>query len=880
MSPDRLKKVESLYHSVLELKGQERADLLEKARKYDPEIIAEVESLLAFETESESFIEQPAVEVAARSLSEDLSKDLIGKKIGSYKIESYIGGGGMGEVFCAIDERLGRRVALKLLSQTRVEDEEYIRRFEIEARAASALNHPDILTIFEFGKTDGVYFIATELVDGVTLRQRIDDKDLKLPEILKIAIQTAEALKTAHEAGIIHRDIKPENIMIRKDGYVKVLDFGLAKPFTEGALINEDGNNLTPMDTKTGRVLGTPNYMSPEQVRGQRVDKRTDIFSLGIVIYEMISNRKPFSGNSASAVIAAILLDEPKPLQEIAPNVPPDLEIIVGNALTKKRELRYATMDEMIADLKQLREQLHFESSTESYSSGSNKIVSKSLGQKNSWTAFSANNKLLLVASAVVLFSIAALAFYFYPTGESGKIESVAVMPFVNSNANSETQYLADGLTESIIDRLSKLSDFKVISFNAVSRYKEKEADAQTLGRELGVQTILFSRFTQNGEDVSINTELVSVRDNSRIWGFQYRGKNSDLLAMQESISKEISEKLNLKLSGADENVLAKRDTQNSEAFQLYLKGRYFWNKRTGEDLKRAIEFFNQAIEKDPAYALAFAGLADCYGLLSNYTDTPSSESMPKAKAAAQKALEIDDTLAEAHTSLGLVKKEYEWDFAGAEKDFKRAIELDPNYATAHQWRAENLVTLKRFDEALSEMNKARELDPFSLIINSEVGWVLHHAGRYDEAISQLRKTVELDPNFVRTHFFFGRVYEQKGMYKEAISSTEKAIKLSNGNTLFKASLAHIYATAGQKPEAEKILRELEKRSKTEYVSPFAFALIYTGLDEKDLAIEWLEKAYKQRDTILFNYIRDPQLKNLYSEPKFAELLRRVDLEP
>ncbi len=451
-------------------------------------------------------------------------------------------------------------------------------------------------------------------------------------------------------------------------------------------------------------------------------------------------------------------------------------------------------------------------------------------------------------------------------------------MPFVNKDADSETEFLADSLTESIIDRLSKLSDFKVKSFNTVSRFKENQSDAQTIGRELGVQTVLFTRLKQNGESVSVNTELVSVEDNSRIWSYQYNGKSADLLSMQQTIAREISEKLNLELNGNDKKVLAKRETQNSEAFRLYLKGRFFWNKRTGESLKRAIDFFEQAIEKDPTYALAYAGLADSYGLLSNYTDTPPKESMPKAKSAAQKALEIDKTLAEAHTSLGLVKKEYEWDFEGAEKDFKRAIEINPNYATAHQWRAENLVTLKRFDEALDSMKKAHELEPFSLIISSEVGWVLHHAGNYDEAIKQFEKTAELDPNFVRVHFFLGRSFEQKKLYEKAIESTKKAIEISGGNTLFKASLAHIYASAGRKAEAEKILKELQKHSDKDYVSPFAFALVYAGLDEKEKSLDWLEKAFEQRDTILFNYIRDPQLKSLQNEKRFADLLEKVGL--
>jgi eukaryotic-like serine/threonine-protein kinase len=776
----------------------------------------------------------------------------------------------MGEVYLARDETLGRRVALKFLSPARVADEEFLKRFETEARAASALNHPNILTIFEIGKIDGRSYIATEFIEGETLRRKITDGKLNFLETVKIAAQIAQALEAAHQAGIVHRDVKPENIMIRRDGYAKILDFGLAKSIGQN-LAGESKN----FSTLPGVVPGTPNYMSPEQIRGQKVDARTDIFSFGIVLYEMISRRNPFADGSANAVVASILLDEPPDLRELAPDVPAEFVEIVGKTLRKNKNERYQTMNELLGDLRNLRGRFEDDSS-ENQSSG-NPFFYKSINQKSPVFAFLQNRK-TLAAAAVLLIMLISAAFYFFAPGRSEKINSVAVLPF--AGAGGETEYLADGLTESIIERLSKLPGFKVMSFNSVSRYKGKDADAQTVGRELKVEAVLISRLAQNGDDVSINTELVSAADNSRIWGFRRSGKASDILAMQESISKEISERLNLELSGANKNQFEKRYTQNPEAFQLYLKGRFFWNKRSAEDLRRGIEFFNQAIEKDAGFALAYAGLADCYGLLANYADAPPQETMPRAKAAALRALEIDDNLAEAHTSLGLVKKEYEWDFAGAEASFRRAIELNPNYATAHQWRAENLVVLGKFDEAIESMRRAQQVDPFSLIINGEVGWALHHARRPDEAVAQLEKTVELDRNFARTHFFLGRAFEQKKMYKEAIAAANKAIEISGDNALFKASLAHIYARAGQTAEAEEILRKLNEKAKTEYVSPFAFALIYAGTDAKVDSLDWLEKAYQRRDTILYNYIRDPQLDNLRGEPRFIELLNRVRLEP
>ncbi len=720
MNPERLQQIESLYHTALELDESERGTFLRDACPNDAELLEEVESLLDFEKRSESFIEETAVEVAAKSLTETGAIDLIGENIGHYKIVSFLGAGGMGEVFCAVDERLGRRVALKLLSPMLVRDAEYLRRFKREARTASALNHPNILTIFEIGRTDETYFIATELIEGRTLYQHLLENELSLPEILTISLQIAEALAATHAAGIVHRDIKPENIMIRPDGYLKVLDFGLAKTFQ-----SQPGNNAESnlKSTLPGMIIGTPSYMSPEQVRGYTVDARSDVFSLGVVIYEMISQIQPFAGPTASDIIAAILQREPEPLGKFVGGVPPELERIVGHALAKDKESRYQQMSELAAALKDLQAEIDFAVSFDRRSRSGKIFVS----QKPN--LFGERNKRLAVL-ALLLFFIASLAFYFYPVANHGVIASVAVLPFVNSDNDDETEYLSDGLTESVINRLSQFSNFKVMSFNSVSRYKGTEFDAQTVGRDLKVQAVLISRMTQRGADVSINTELVNAEDNSRIWGFRSSGKTSDILTLQENVSREISERLDLKLTDAKK--LARRDTRDAEAYRLYLKGRFFWNKRSAEGLRRGIEFFDQAIEQDPGYALAYAGLADCYGLLSNYTDTPSRESMPRAKAAALKALEIDDSLAEAHTSLGLVKKEYEWDFAGAEADFKRAIELNPNYATAHQWRAENYVTLKRFDEAIESMKRAQEVDPFSLIINGVVGWVLHHAGRYD----------------------------------------------------------------------------------------------------------------------------------------------------
>ncbi|MCI0489097.1 MAG: tetratricopeptide repeat protein [Blastocatellia bacterium] len=482
-----------------------------------------------------------------------------------------------------------------------------------------------------------------------------------------------------------------------------------------------------------------------------------------------------------------------------------------------------------------------------------------------------------LIILAATLIAVTAIIYF---TSGSRTIDSVAVLPFANTNSDPDAEYLSDGLADSLITRLSQISNLKVMSFNSVSRYRGQLTNSQSVGRDLNVKAVLMGRITQLGDELLISAELIDARDNSRIWGHRYNRKLTDLLAVQEEIANEISERLLVRITGEDRERLAKRETADTEAYRLYLKGRYYWNMRNEEGLKQGINYFNQAIAKDPSYALAYAGLADCYGLLSNYSSTPPQESMPRARAAALRALEIDERLAEAHASLGLVKKEFEWDFAGAQKEFERAIELNRNYPTAYQWQAENLVLLGRLDEALEAMKRAAELDPFSLIIGGEVGWVLYHAHRYDEAIAQLRKMVETDPDFHRNHFFLGRVYEQKHKYAEAIEETQKAISLSGGYALFKASLGHIYGMAGRREEARKILEELQERAKREYISPFALALIHTGMGDKDRAFASMEKAYEARDTILVNYLKDPQLDTLRSDARLKDLIARVGLQP
>ncbi|MFY9557008.1 MAG: protein kinase, partial [Blastocatellia bacterium] len=659
----------------------------------------------------------------------------------------------MGEVFLAEDIRLGRPVALKLLLEQFNNDEDRLRRFEQEARAASALNHPNIITIHEVGSEKGMRYIATEFIEGETLRHRLRHDRLGLREAVEVAIQVAGALATAHRAGIVHRDIKPENVMLRPDGIAKVLDFGVVKlteKFAERATGPQSADaeeaNVTTLGlitTEANIVMGSPNYMSPEQARGLAADGRTDIFSLGALFYEMLTGKMPFKGASVSDVIVSILERQPTPLTESVPEAPARVQAIVDRALAKDREARYQTADDMLDELKRLSRRLDREAAIDdSILPGDqgdlsrtaqnalltdHELTVRSVQVANVRGTSSAeyvvseikrHKRGFLVASILTLLIVSAVIVYLAPAGKAHPIDSIAVLPFVNMSPDPSTDYLSEGLTESLINNLSQSQKLKVMSRNSVFKYKGKDADAKLVGRELGVHGVLTGRIVARGEQISINIELVDARDDTHVWGEQFNRRIADLSMLQEDIARQVSEKLQLRLSGEDEKRVARRYTDDSEAYQLYLKGRFYWNKRTEDGLRKGVDYFNQAIEKDPGYALAYAGLADCYALLYEYSPTPSKDLYVKAKATALRAMELDDTLAEAHTALGAVY-EYEWNWPEVERQYQRAIQLNPNYATAHHWYSAFLVSRRRFEDAIREARRAAELDPLSLIINT-----------------------------------------------------------------------------------------------------------------------------------------------------------------
>ena len=827
-----------------------------------------------------------------------------GTNLGRYKIRSQLGAGGMGEVYLAQDTtELERTVAIKVLPPELATNKGRMQRFIQEAKTASSLNHPNILTIFEIGEADGMRFIATEFIDGETLRQRMKSAPLKLVEVLDVAVQIAGALSAAHAANIVHRDIKPENVMLRQDGIVKVLDFGLAKRTERRVATSVDTEAPTRglMNTEPGVVMGTAVYMSPEQARGLDLDARTDIFSLGVLIYEMLAGRLPFDGSNQNEIVASILSDkETAPLARYAQAVPVELERIVAKALRKSRDERYQTAKDLLLDLKALKQELEFEAKLErsvppkarvSLATASRGQSGATIDQSVASTAqvsqahptssaeyLVAGVKQHKVAAIVVLIVVAAgivgFAAYLRARNTEVAIESIAVLPFVNQNNDPNTEYLSDGLTESIINSLTQVSNLKVIARSSVFRYKGKQTDPITVANELGVRAVLTGRIMQRGENLTVSAELIDARDNKQLWGERYERKVSDLLSVQRDIAQEISSNLRLKLSGAEQNRVAKQHTENAEAYQLYLQGRYQWNRQTEDSLTKAIEYFQQALDKDQNYALAHVGLADSYWALGD-ASLSVLEAIPKAKDEATKALQLDDSLAEAHTSLAMIKVNFEFDWAGAENEFKRAIELNPNYAEAHHQYGWLLAESGRPAEGLEEMKRAQRLDPLNLVINVDLNVPFYVQRRFDLSVEQSRKVVAMDPNFYLAHYTLGWASLQLRDFKTGIAELEKARSLEDKPWIV-GTLACGYALSGNRTAALKLIAELHEQAKHRHVTPYWFAMTSIALGDKDDAFKWLEQSYAERSFWLTFLKMDPILDPLRDDPRFKDLLKRL----
>ena len=834
--------------------------------------------------------------------------------IAHYRILRRLGKGGMGEVFLGEDTKQhGRKVALKVLPQELTQSESRLRRFKQEARAILALNHPNILTVFEIGEAAGSHYIATEYIEGETLRHCIWRGPLKLDETLGVGIQVAMALEAAHAAGIVHRVIKPENIMLRqdkfvRDRFVKVLDFGIAKlTDRDSATTDPEAVTIPISETNPGAVMGTSGYMSPEQAQGESIDERSDIFSLGVVLYEMVAGQPPFKGKTDSHTLVSIIDHEAPPLQHVT-NVPRQLERIVSKALAKDRFKRYQTITDLKLDLEQLRDELHFSESPESTTERTRATQADMLsavptsiksqidtGTKNAtvstgeskpqqkrtrWLAYGVLGLLLvLVLAGAVFFA-----------SSSRPINSVAILPFVNDSNDPSAEYLSDGLTESIIISLSQLPNLKVMSRNAAFRFKGRDHDPLEAGRSLNVGAVLTGRLVKLDDRLVIKTELIKVADGSQLWGAEYNSSLADIFSVQDEVSKKISQSLRLRLSGEDEEKLAKRYTKDAEAYQLYLKGRYFWNKRNEEGFRNGIDYFKRAEEKDPTFALAFSGLADSYALLCDIGVVRPLDEMPKAKAAAQKAVDADPALAEAYTSRAFVRLSYDWDWLGAQNDFQQALKLNPKYPTAHQWYASYLMQMGKFSLAKAEIEEAHQLDPLSPIISANTGLYSYYEHNYDDAIAKYKLTLQSDPDFWVARHYLALAYVQKGMPHEAIAELRKLIKAPESGPVpakvieaeseASASLGFAYGMAGKQADARAIINQLDALSKRRYVSPLYFAIVYAGLKDNDKAMEYLNKAFDARHPGLVLIRIEPMFDALRSDERFRQLTQRFEPIP
>jgi serine/threonine-protein kinase len=867
MSHENWNRIKEIVDEAIHRGPDERPGFLDEACGGDTAIRREVESLLSSFERADGFLEAPVYE----AVTEQLHALSQGQVLGHYEIVRRLGEGGMGVVYLGRDTKLDRPVAVKVLNKRFERNEENIRRFVREAKAASALNHPNILTIFEIGEHEGSHFIVSEYIEGRTLREIMVSGKLDLRTVADLAGQIAGALAAAHKARIVHRDLKPENVIVRDDGYVKVLDFGLAKLLSDGQPLADVVGAEPSNTTASGIILGTVNYMSPEQAKGKKVDERTDIFSLGVVLYEMITGRAPFAGDSVAETFANLIDHEPQPMNLYVPGVPDELARIVSKMLEKAPEDRYPSMREAVGDLKAVGGMvsgLSLERTQQPINGNRTALMPQTTADGANTTAENTGPHIgwhrrrpLLTALGVLVLVAVGLGVYLLLQSAAlspNEVRSVAVMPFVNESGNPDVEYLSDGMTDTLISHLSELPNIKVKARTSVFRYKGKEIDAKAIGRELGVQAVVTGRVAQRDGRTNVTLEVVDTTTEDVIFSTKYDRAQTQLVTLQSEIARDVSAKLKNKLSGVDEARVTKAHTADPEALQLYLQAQFYRYKGGRSNVAAATDYYNKAIEKDPNYALAYAGLALNYDSYDLYNLVPDRE---KAQAAAKRALELDDSLAEAHLAAG---------------NARRAVELNPDYADAHVGLCSDLTAARRFDEGIAECIKAEELDPTSVIVATRLGAAYFFARRPDEAIETLTRAHEMDRTLWVPLGYLGAAQTLKAQYVDAAATFRKAIEISDGSPNTTSHLAYALARAGRRDEALKLVDELKRRAEHEHISSFHFAVPYIGLGDKDEAFFWLGKGIDDGSIGFFDLNVHPWFEDLRSDPRFTALLDRV----
>lgn len=905
MNKARFTKLEDIYRAVLGQSPKNRAQFIIDSCGDDNDLRREIESLLSYDELDSQFLDSsPEMLIAEAFANGNEKPDLVKREISHYRIERLIGEGGMGKVYLAEDIKLNRRVALKVLPEALVGDKDRLRRFEREAQAASALNHPNILTVHEFGDDDGIHFIATEYVEGETLRDKLKDIDTR--EALEVAIQVASALSAAHDAGITHRDIKPENIMIRSDGYVKVLDFGLAKVKTPDVVADSEDQTKVLLKTEPGSIMGTDAYMSPEQARGKKVDARSDIWSLGVVVYEMLAGTRPFSGDSRADIIASVIKTEPRSISSFSRSLPPEADWIISKSLSKDIEARYQTAKELRADLTKLKDQPALEAG---HPTGRQEKIHSTVGDRihsthdvDLSTSFSDKRRtgfaslwpttisgishrplatrLLYPIFAIVLLAAISTGVYFafFRTVDAGRIDSIAVLPFENLGGNGELAYAADGLSDGLIDRFSQLPQLKVISRNSSIKFRGPDIDVRDVASQLGVRAVVTGSVQRIGDDIAVRVDIVDARDNRQLGGGQYRRKASDIEEVRNDIVKATVEQIKVKLTADQSQRLVERNTENSEAYRNYLTG-LGADDGTPDGNKKAAAYFDRALELDPEFAAAYVERAFLHYTEANITSDPEKE-MPKAKAAIEKALELDGTLAKAHAVRAMVY-EYDFDWASAEREYLRAIELSPNMDFVRNNYAAFLSVLDRQDDALAQIEQLRIRDPLNpRLMSLHKAGVLIQGRRFDEALEAYRQAQAVEPTKEVPTFILGYTHAGKGLHTEAITYYKRSVADHGGEEAYSQPLVYLAISYAKLPdkraESRAILTRIENMN--EYVSPALLAAIYVALDDNDKAMELLERAYTRRD-VLLRYIKTGyEYDGLRGDQRFVDLMTRMGL--